>query len=392
MKQAADGVPMKHTLYIDQLTLEFWAGRRVDPARLEIQGTDRERFLNHTMDTDDAFLVAFISDLNPHDEAIREIMWREHFLVKLSWLKDRLPLLQMSEYSLYRRLRWLRLMGILESITRTVDGNKSLAYYRMSSLYWQIRARRHEEAAKAAKQVKAMLHQEHGNGKAILPAEHGYEKSHTPQGDEPYSTGTSKAIQDSQSSSPASPPSPAGALAAPPAEGLTQAVAEQAFTRIRQACGMGERASDVPRAERIRARKQLLAEQAQQLLANTGATESEGVSPPLAPDGGASGSTPPAPSESGKSLGAGGERDERPGTGDEDGEAAGAAGPGHQGERRLEVPGADQAVGSGPGRAAPEGRAGPGADDPAAERGRNDADGAASQRAPSALGRVRSAS
>ncbi len=295
MKSRIDGVPMKHSLYIDQLTLEFWAGKKVPPARVDIQGTYRARFLTHVLDVVDAFLVAFVSDLNPHDEAIKDIMWRDHFLVKLAWLRERLPLLQIDERALHRRLRWLRMMGILESLTRTVDGNKSLAYYRMSSLYWQVRARRHEEAAKAAKKVKAMVPRDHGNTeshgpggpwqseKAMVPGD----PSHGPQG-------PSRHIQDMHSSS-APPPSPAGALAAPPAK-AEKGRDSQGFDQLRKVCGMGPRREEIPREKRIEAKKKLLKQQAHLLGIDEGATISEGVSPPLAPDGGANtASTSPAP-------------------------------------------------------------------------------------------------
>jgi len=173
---------LKHRILIDQLVLEFWCGKKIDPAKLEGDNgdaKDRERYLSHTFDAVDAIIVSFVADLNAQDESVRKLMYRGHFLLTLAYVAERLPLLRLEERGVYRRLRWLKMMGILSCIHKTVDGSKTLAYYKCSDLYYRIAEKRHEEAAKAAKTVKeAIAPVDHGSEKAIAPVD----LSHSPVG------------------------------------------------------------------------------------------------------------------------------------------------------------------------------------------------------------------
>jgi hypothetical protein len=181
---------MKNSIYVDQFTLEYWVGRKLNPSSVQNTGKDRQRYLNRRFDAVDALIGALIQDLNPEDPAVKKWMYKGHFLVKLEYLRERIPILDLAKKSaadtLYRRLRWLRMMGILDCLNRTGDGKKTLAYYRLSRRYWQIRARRHEAATRAAK--------------AIIPSDDGSRKRHLPQGPGPSSTGSMQAFQESHSS------------------------------------------------------------------------------------------------------------------------------------------------------------------------------------------------
>jgi len=174
---------LKHRILVDQLVLDFWLGKKIDSKKHKADNGDtkeRARYLKHTFDVTDALLISFIEDLNPQDKDVRKIMYRGHFMLTLTYVKERLPLLQLKERGIYRRLRWLKMMGILSCVHKTVDGNKTLAYYKCSDLYFKIKAKRHAIAAKAATEAKeeAIAPVDHGSEEAIAPVD----LSHSPQG------------------------------------------------------------------------------------------------------------------------------------------------------------------------------------------------------------------
>lgn len=202
---------LKHNILLDQLTLEHWIGKKLDTARIEEEngdGKDLDRYLSHAFDVVDGVLVSFIADMNAQDEAVRRLMYRGHFLLTLAYIAERLPILQMDERGIYRRLRWLKMMGILSCEHRTVDGSKSLAYYRCSDLYWKIREKRHAEAVRAARLVKE---------KAIAPAGHGSAKAIAPAGRSHSPCGLASLSNEAISTPTAPPPAEAASGAAPPA-------------------------------------------------------------------------------------------------------------------------------------------------------------------------------
>ncbi len=157
---------MKFSIYLDQLTLGFWK--------------DKIDFL-------DCGILAFIADLNPQDKEIKNCMWRGYFLITRKWLLDQLPMLQIGEQAIYKRLKKLRGLGILSCIHKTIDGNKTLAYFKMSDLYWKIRAKRNKRAGEAAENIKAIISEDNDDI-----------KSHSISVSEPSSPGTSnESIKDS---------------------------------------------------------------------------------------------------------------------------------------------------------------------------------------------------
>jgi len=124
---------VKLSVYIDQCVLEFWKGK---------------------IDTCDAFLIGFLQDLNPDNPEIRKHMWRGHFLVTLPWLLEQLPLLQISKQAVSKRLIKLRELGILNCITKKIDGNKVITYYKLSDFFWKIHNHRHQKATEAVEKSR----------------------------------------------------------------------------------------------------------------------------------------------------------------------------------------------------------------------------------------------
>jgi len=157
---------MEYSLYIDQLVLEFWKGK-IDPT--------------------DCLILAFIADLDQNNPEIAEHMWKGHFLITRKWLIEQLPILTLGEQAIYKRLRKLRELGILDRKHKTVDGNKTLAYFKLSAFYYKIRNSRHKKADEATE-----------DNKAIVPEDYGSEKSHSLSVSEPWSPETSnESIKDS---------------------------------------------------------------------------------------------------------------------------------------------------------------------------------------------------
>ncbi len=120
---------MKLSLYVDQCTLEHWKGK---------------------IDATDCLIMAFVADLNPDNPALKKRMWRGHFLVKLSWLQDQLPILDLSDSTLYRRLVKLTKLGLLSKIKKKLIGAETVSFFKLGDLYWKIHDKRHQVASKAA--------------------------------------------------------------------------------------------------------------------------------------------------------------------------------------------------------------------------------------------------
>ena len=127
---------MEHSLYIDQLTLEFWKGK---------------------IDAVDCLLISFIHDLDPKNPTLRKYMYKDHFMITLKRIQDQLPILTMSHQGISKHMIKLKELGILSGIQKTVDGNKKINFYRLSDLFWKVYRTRHEAATKAAQAVKAVL-------------------------------------------------------------------------------------------------------------------------------------------------------------------------------------------------------------------------------------------
>jgi hypothetical protein len=121
---------VKHSIYIDQLALQHWEGK---------------------IDFIDCGILGFIQDLDPKNPKIREAMWRGHFLITRKWLLEQAPMLSIGAEALKKRLPKLCKLGILSVRHRTTDGNKTLAYFKLSDLFYKIHTTRHNAATDAAK-------------------------------------------------------------------------------------------------------------------------------------------------------------------------------------------------------------------------------------------------
>lgn len=166
---------MKHSIYLDQLTLEYWKGK-IDPT--------------------DCLIIAFIADLNPQNPKLKEHMYRGHFLITRKWLLDQLPMLQISAQSVYKRFRKLKDLGVLSCIHKNVDGNKTLAFFKMSGLYYKISRTRHQKASEEAQKIRAVA--DGGEGRAIVSEDCANEQSHSLLVSEPCSSETiNESIKDS---------------------------------------------------------------------------------------------------------------------------------------------------------------------------------------------------
>ena len=123
---------MKFSIYIDQLTLQHWQGQ---------------------IDAIDCLIIGFIDDLDPKDPIIKKHMWRGHFQINRSWLLDEMPMLGIEERALYRRLRKLRELGILDKKNRQIEGEgiRTNAYFKLSKDFWKIHAKRHKNINESIK-------------------------------------------------------------------------------------------------------------------------------------------------------------------------------------------------------------------------------------------------
>lgn len=183
---------MKHTIFIDQLTLEHWKEK---------------------IDTIDAVIISFIQSLDPKNPAIKSLMWRGYFLITRKFLLEQCPILgpvdppdpkkneekwprrTITRQALYRRLRKLRELGLLCVIHRTITGNKQLAYFKLSDAFWKVNNARHKAATDAAKKEtsassEAVVSRDHGP-KAVIPGDYGSAKNHSICVPEPSSPETS---------------------------------------------------------------------------------------------------------------------------------------------------------------------------------------------------------
>lgn len=160
---------MKFTIYIDQLTLQHWKGK---------------------IDAIDCLIIGFINDLDPKDPAIKKHMWRGHFQINRAWLLDEMPMLGIEAKALYKRLKKLRELGIIDKVNRQIEGEgiRTNAYFKLSKLFYSIRDKNRKKATKATK-----------NDTIPVPHRgHGKENPRTPTVESPYPTeGTYESMNDS---------------------------------------------------------------------------------------------------------------------------------------------------------------------------------------------------
>jgi hypothetical protein len=84
---------MEYALTIDLLALKRWIGK-VDAAGV--------------------LLASFIAKLNPHNPRVANLMHDGYFLLTRRWIIGELPVLQLSEDTLGRRLADMKKIGLLD--------------------------------------------------------------------------------------------------------------------------------------------------------------------------------------------------------------------------------------------------------------------------------------
>jgi hypothetical protein len=160
---------MKFSIYIDQLTLQHWQGQ---------------------IDAIDCLIIGFIDDLDPKDPIIKKHMWRGHFQINRAWLLEEMPMLGIEAKALYKRLKKLRELGIIDKVNRQIEGEgiRTNAYFKLSKLFYSIRAKNRKKATEATK-----------NDTIPVPhRDHGKENPRTPTVESPYPTeGTYESMKDS---------------------------------------------------------------------------------------------------------------------------------------------------------------------------------------------------
>ena len=125
---------MQYSLYVDQLVLEKWRGQ---------------------IDATDCLIIAFVRGLDANNPAIKRLMRDGFFLVTRRWLLGELPILQLSEQAVYKRLRKLKELGILESKRIRVESGNYLAYFKLSDAYYRVENKRHKD-------VDTIVSEDHG--------------------------------------------------------------------------------------------------------------------------------------------------------------------------------------------------------------------------------------
>ena len=160
---------MKFTIYIDQLTLQHWKGK---------------------IDMIDCAIIGFINDLDPKDPVIKKHMWRGHFQINRSWLLEEMPMLGIEAKALYKRLRKLRELGIIDKLNRQIEGEgiRTNAYFKLSKLFYKIRDKNRKKATEATKDDTF----------PVPSRDHGKENPRTPTVESPYPPeGTYESMKDS---------------------------------------------------------------------------------------------------------------------------------------------------------------------------------------------------
>jgi hypothetical protein len=119
---------VQYTIVVDQLALKRWHGK---------------------IDALDALIVSFVAGLNPHNQAVARRMHAGMFELSREWIRQEIPLLDVSADWIGRRLATLRKMGVLDLKTERV-GSHFHTYGRLSRLYFA----EVERAKKAADAVR----------------------------------------------------------------------------------------------------------------------------------------------------------------------------------------------------------------------------------------------
>jgi hypothetical protein len=120
---------VQYTLVVDQLALKRWHGK---------------------IDAMDALIIAFVASLNPHNQAVAKRMRGGMFELSREWIREEVPLLDVSADWIGRRLAALRKIGLLDLKTEHT-GQRYHTYGKLSKLYFAEL----EKAKKAVEKVRS---------------------------------------------------------------------------------------------------------------------------------------------------------------------------------------------------------------------------------------------
>ncbi|MBA7563080.1 hypothetical protein ES708_04733 [subsurface metagenome] len=99
------------------------------------------------IDVTDALLIAFIRSLNPENKKVAELMWRGYFMLSRKFVKGSLPLINLTDDWISRKIKNLQKIGLVDLCLRDT-GKGKLRYVKLSKLYWQEERRVEREEVK----------------------------------------------------------------------------------------------------------------------------------------------------------------------------------------------------------------------------------------------------
>lgn len=118
---------MLPTVHIRQDALQKWCG---NPPKIDVT---------------DALLIALIRSLNPDNPKVAEIMWNGCFRLSRAYVREMLPLINLADDWISRKLRHLQKVGLVDVYMRATGKGKQ-RYARLSRLYWQEEERANKRA------------------------------------------------------------------------------------------------------------------------------------------------------------------------------------------------------------------------------------------------------
>jgi len=88
------------------------------------------------IDVTDALLIALIRSLDPKNPEVAKLMWCGHFMLACRYVREKLPLINLSPDWISRKLKRLQKIGLVDIRIRQTSKGK-LRYVKLSRLYWQ---------------------------------------------------------------------------------------------------------------------------------------------------------------------------------------------------------------------------------------------------------------
>jgi hypothetical protein len=113
------------------------------------------------IDVTDAVLVALIRSMNATNPHVKELIWQGYFLLSRKYVREMLPLINLTDDWISRKLKHLQEVGLVDLRLRDT-GKGKLRYAKLSRLYWQEEERANRQA-NSHKDYSPMGVQPHGS-------------------------------------------------------------------------------------------------------------------------------------------------------------------------------------------------------------------------------------